>query len=127
VILADVNGDGTLDIVAAVRGFPLLFRGNGDGTFQAPTPITFTVAGANPFAAKLADLNGDGKLDLVAFETTRVLVQLGRGDGTFGTTTVLPISSSLIDTSQSNFDRAWRLCSVGFPFGHTWHPRRRLR
>jgi uncharacterized protein (TIGR03437 family) len=59
IFLRDFDGDGNLDIV----NDDLLFRGNGDGTFQ---PAQFLNAGS-PNAVSLIcdDLNGDGKPDLV--------------------------------------------------------------
>jgi uncharacterized protein (DUF2141 family) len=62
--LADVNGDGTLDIVTANEGSSsvsvLLGTGNGSFARQA----TFSTANG-PYSVALGDVNGDGKLDIV--------------------------------------------------------------
>jgi uncharacterized protein (TIGR03437 family) len=59
IFLRDFDGDGNLDIVCD----DLLFRGNGDGTFQ---PAQFLNAGSvRAFSVICDDLNGDGKPDLV--------------------------------------------------------------
>ncbi len=83
----DFNGDGKLDLaVANSQGPPgtaFVVLGNGDGTFQAPSPAS-TVGNAPGFLAT-ADLNNDGKLDVVVvnFFSHNVSVLLGKGDGTF--------------------------------------------
>ena len=57
--VGDVNGDGTLDLVAADGGSVLL--GDGDGGFHDPQ--AYATGGAyGPIA--LADFNGDGRLDI---------------------------------------------------------------
>jgi len=73
--VADFDGDGILDIAAAVPGVPAdslqpqpdgnvyLFRGTGSGGFGAPTQ--FDTGGALPVNIQAADLNGDGKKDLI--------------------------------------------------------------
>jgi hypothetical protein len=64
VVLADVNGDGKLDIVTANRSannFSVLL-GNGNGNFQSQQRFG---AGNQPSALSVVDLNGDGKLDVV--------------------------------------------------------------
>jgi len=58
IALADVNGDGKLDVVVP---FSILL-GNGDGTFQAPQGYNPGDCGSGQFV--LADLNGDGRLDV---------------------------------------------------------------
>jgi hypothetical protein len=92
--VADLDGDGQLDLVVATSGFdsqdqPLLsngatiWLGNGDGTFRA--------AGfaRDPYAAFVAvrDLDHDGRLDVVVVSYVGapngvVDVLLGNGDGT---------------------------------------------
>jgi hypothetical protein len=63
VLLADVDGDGHLDIVTAnQRGSVSVLLGFGDGTFQ---PALNYRAGSIPFAVAVGDFNGDGAPDLV--------------------------------------------------------------
>lgn len=61
--IADMNGDGFLDILAAGYGTTSLGinYGNGDGTFQ--TIVTYDVFAAF-FNSAVSDFNGDGKMDL---------------------------------------------------------------
>jgi hypothetical protein len=104
VAVADVNGDGKLDLLAVspiCLPFPLcesprspgtvgVLLGNGDGTFQ---PVkTYDPGGYSSDSVAVADVNGDGNLDLavanfcvsrVACATGTVGVLLGNGDGTF--------------------------------------------
>jgi FG-GAP-like repeat/Abnormal spindle-like microcephaly-assoc'd, ASPM-SPD-2-Hydin len=73
IFVADFNGDGKPDILAADGTLNL---GNGDGTFTA-----------GPFEANgalaVADFNGDGKPDVLQQGTGTLVVLLGNGDGTF--------------------------------------------
>ncbi len=79
VVVRDLDGDGTADIVAA-NGYQLavsVFRGNGDGTFGLRVAYP---TGDSPSMVSVADLDGDGKLDLCAVNfgvplTLQVLVQ----------------------------------------------------
>ncbi len=73
--VADFDGDGILDIAAAVPGVPAdstqpqpfgsvyVFKGVGAGGFAAPNQ--FDTGGALPVGLQAADLNNDGKPDLV--------------------------------------------------------------
>ncbi|HEY6765955.1 MAG TPA: VCBS repeat-containing protein [Candidatus Sulfotelmatobacter sp.] len=69
-ILADVNGDGKLDITAVDSQAPGLvwtLLGNGDGTFQAATSVA--LAGVAPNQLVFADFNGDGQMDFAGLDT----------------------------------------------------------
>jgi hypothetical protein len=81
VAVADLNGDGRLDLVVASTGGPIgVLLGNGDGTFQTAIGV-----GGAAISVAVADLNGDGKPDLVvATLTSTIGVLLGNGDGSFG-------------------------------------------
>ena len=99
--IADVNGDGKLDLVVAngcfgsdcSSGSVGVLLGNGDGTFKKA--VTYRSGAASVFGAHVAvsDLNGDGKLDLAVANTGSgcgngcqeglIGVLLGNGDGTF--------------------------------------------
>ena len=61
---SDLDGDGTLDLVAAnpASNSVSVLIGNADGTFNPKTDYTMS---SNPDSVVAADLNGDGRLDLV--------------------------------------------------------------
>ena len=81
---ADLNGDGSVDIVAAgfLNGVATVLLGNGNGTFQ---PRKTFDCGAYPGGIMAADVNGDGKLDLMVVNEVAndAAVLAGSGDGTF--------------------------------------------
>jgi hypothetical protein len=92
-VVGDFNGDGALDLVAAIAqtsfGQVSVSLGNGDGTFQATRLVA--AGGSNVVALAAADFNGDGKLDLAVGGHNNAYfgsqndfsMLLGRGDGTF--------------------------------------------
>ncbi len=89
VAVADVNGDGMLDLLVGSRSGSTLsvLLGNGDGTFQPA--VTYATGGDNSGWVSVADLNGDGKLDAVMGNASiglangTVSTLLGVGNGTF--------------------------------------------
>ncbi len=107
VVVADVNGDGKLDLVVANScaaygstgcagvGTIGVLLGNGDGTFQAAATFSAGATGTSngPYSLAVGDLNGDGKPDVAVtvycLSSTScpsnggVNVLLGNGDGTF--------------------------------------------
>jgi FG-GAP-like repeat/Cep192 domain 4 len=120
VTVADMNGDGKPDIVAANfctaspcsalggAGSVSVLLGNGDGTFQAA--VTYS-AGGPALSVTVGDLNGDGKPDVAvlscggcgSFSPGQVEVLLNNGDGTLQTVVVynsggtFPTSMTLAD------------------------------
>jgi hypothetical protein len=84
VTVADLDGDGNLDLVVACYASNAVgvLLGNGDGSFL---PIELYAAGAGPIAVTTADLNMDGIPDLVVTNLTGNSLSLfeGNGDGTF--------------------------------------------
>ncbi len=92
VAVADLNGDGILDIVTANYGDSTLsvLLGKGNGTFKPDS--TFCICTA-PFAVAVADLNGDGIPDIVtaSYCNDTVDVLLGNGNGTFQKALAFPV------------------------------------
>jgi YD repeat-containing protein len=83
VSIADVNGDGHLDLISRINTSNDLsiLMGNGDGTFQMQYRVP---VGASPTAVGVAEVNADGRLDIVVTTSANtVAVFLGNGDGSF--------------------------------------------
>jgi hypothetical protein len=87
--VADLNGDGTPDLVVSgeLGDAVGVLLGNGDGTFQ---PLVEYPIGGFSSGLAVADVNGDGKPDVVQGVTcpnfcpgALLGVLLGNGDGTF--------------------------------------------
>jgi len=105
IVLADLNGDGKLDIAVALEESATLTTGqfvvttamgNGDGTFSplgVVQPIVIPVNAApgssqllfNSTGVHLTDVNGDGRLDVVSDVNAVIATALGSGTGTFQT------------------------------------------
>ncbi|EDQ91286.1 uncharacterized protein MONBRDRAFT_31515, partial [Monosiga brevicollis MX1] len=81
VALADLDGDGAMDIVAARldTNVVMWYRNNGAGAFQANT-ISSNAVGVRALAA--ADMDQDGHVDVVSLNAGEDLIVWYRNDGT---------------------------------------------
>ncbi len=97
VAVADVNGDGKPDLLAAIgnSGTVSLLLGNGDGTFQ--TAAAYTSGFPGPDSVAVGDLTGEGRLDLVAGgrDPGMVDVLLNNGGSAAEKSTTTTLTSSL--------------------------------
>ncbi|MGK0360310.1 MAG: hypothetical protein ACI9U2_002623 [Bradymonadia bacterium] len=78
--LADVNADGTLDLVISSGGATRLLLGDGNGAF-VETAAGLPNIGANDL--KFGDMNADGHADLVLLAGLGSRIQFGDGTGNF--------------------------------------------
>lgn len=93
-ILADLDGDGVTDLLAAGDDGVSVFSGLGDGgfrTYERISPITFR----GHLVA--ADLDLDGLDDLVTQGFESISYFLRNTDGTFGDEVTLPLTHSIAD------------------------------
>lgn len=110
--VADVNGDGKLDLVFISfnqgNGQVFVSLGSGGGAFGTATPIT----GPGTVISQLVtgDFNGDGKVDVAAAiyasnAVGSVGVLFGNGDGTFATSAVTSVGvNSPIAMATADFN-----------------------
>ena len=115
--VADLDGDGHLDLVTANLGTSTIstFRGRGDGSFEKDRQLE---AGKNGAFLGLGDLDGDKDLDLVITHWTEsfVSVFLNRGDGTFAAGTDHPsgLGSYGVDVADLDLDGHLDIVSANY-------------
>ena len=80
--LADINHDGSLDLVLLNdnAGSVTIQMNNGAGTFG---PTHNYAVGFSPRSVAAGDFNGDGNVDLIVRGGTAAILLLGHGDGSF--------------------------------------------
>ncbi len=89
---ADLDGNGTIDIVTAESGSNSVsvLLGHGDGTFQAAS--TYGV-GSPSHGLALFEADGDGDVDIATTAGDQTHLLLNQGDGTFGAP--IPINTAV--------------------------------
>jgi len=101
--VADLNGDGKLDLaIPSGFGFSILI-GNGSGGFGPATQITT----ANSQSIVVADFNGDTKPDLAMVngeQNSKLSVVLGDGSGSFGPPTQFDVGTFPSDLVAADFN-----------------------
>jgi hypothetical protein len=113
--LADVNGDGNLDIGTAngrLRNTVRTLLGNGQGGF-APGPVIELDVRGDGFVLAFGDLDGDGGLDIVTASrpdqsSGRLAVQKGEAGGRFSAAAVHPIPASPSAVALADLDNDGR-------------------
>ncbi|MCW5558239.1 MAG: choice-of-anchor M domain-containing protein, partial [Verrucomicrobiae bacterium] len=108
VAVADLDGDGDLDVVSAASGQgEVLWSKNLGGGVYGP-PILVGGGLGDPRAVATADLDGDGKIDILASNVAGLAVWFRNlGDGTFGpqqTITTLTPGSYYIGAADFDAD-----------------------
>ncbi|HEX7809854.1 MAG TPA: FG-GAP-like repeat-containing protein, partial [Thermoanaerobaculia bacterium] len=76
--IADMNGDGALDLVLTHYETSTVLRGTNTGTFGNPTTVAFPIHA-------IGDVNGDGHLDVLGHPALNTVLGFNHGDGTFST------------------------------------------
>lgn len=103
--LADLDGDGQLDLAAADRLGDSLSVRLGDGLGQFAGHGSFVVS--SPIASALGDVNADGALDVVTIGNVNTIqVAFGDGQGGVGAVTVLyaPDAPRALELTDLNHD-----------------------
>lgn len=115
--LADWNGDGKPDLLAAGTPYTVLLNG-GTGTFQTQFALTMP-----PAFWVATDMNGDGQTDLVALIQSvpdSASVWLNNGNNTFTTlvSTTVARYSSEVQVGDLNGDGLLDMVSLSQPSSH---------
>jgi hypothetical protein len=124
VAIADVNGDGKLDVIAVEEeeigknhSAIAVWLGNGDGTLGAPVTYELTLDGTAALSLAIADLNGDGKPDLVVTDDDNkgkfvIYVLLNKGDGTFPSQVAYPSGAFGVSVILGDVNRDGKLDAI---------------
>jgi hypothetical protein len=107
VLIADFNGDGSLDVAYDLAGGVEVLPGNGDGTFGVVADTM--VAGSASPALATADFDGDGILDMALASNGIAQVLLGNGDGTFGDEHDANLAAGTLVISTADLNRDGRM------------------
>jgi hypothetical protein len=118
VSVADLDGDGILDLVAHVATRIVVMPGVSDGTYGAPVPVSFPGNVCGRIA--IGDVTGDGRSDLVFADcgASAMVVLPGLGGGTFGSAGVTATGSASSQFAAGDFDGDGRADVACARYGH---------
>jgi hypothetical protein len=103
--VADINGDGILDLAMSdlIASTVSVLLGNGDGTFQENQDFA---TGNYPYGIAAADFNGDGRMDLAVANTVdndvSVLLQIPTGPAANLSPTSLTFSGQSVGSTSNS-------------------------
>jgi hypothetical protein len=124
VIVADLNNDHQLDIVAVNSGTNniQIFLSKGDETFENLTTYS-TGPQSNPHSIAVSDFNNDNYLDIVVanYGTNNIGIFLGNGNGTFTDQKFFSLGSSrplFITIGDFNNDNRMDIVVVNYGTTH---------
>ena len=123
--LADMDGDGHLDLVGGQLGILRIFHGNADGTFASSPTATADFTDGNPYDGSgsgvytypfaVLDLNGDGVLDVLAFGNNGLTLLQGKPGLAFGTPQSVPVGEDLSFGPQQGVQQFLDMDGDGHP------------
>ena len=97
--LADLNGDGSLDVAVGGSSAVDVFLGNGDGSFHVATAY-----GVGSQFIALGDFNNDQVFDAAAGGSSFVGVAFGNPDGSFAAAREYSVETLLRDLASGDFN-----------------------
>ena len=82
-VLADLNGDGNLDLILASYRGVAIYLGNGKGEFDPQVTLGSSLDGIVVSYYLVADVNGDGVPDICVLAGSTMAIYLGEGGATY--------------------------------------------
>lgn len=97
VAVADVDGNGTQDVITAGMASDAVAVLLNDGTGAFRASAVYPIHASSPTGIALADINGDARVDIVTADSNSnsVTVLLNNGSGVFSQPTSYPVGASL--------------------------------